>query len=137
VLAAALAVSVGYSAGRNVYSAETRNGQDTREAAKFLRARAGAGDVLFVEPINNWMVLEYYGVQTVPVVGREPGWRVVEGPGGRHTPTMWLVRFSRRTVLGQDVLSGVRDSWGFGSLTVSSKPEGLPLPGIQAPARQP
>jgi len=137
MLAAALAVSVAYGAGRNVYSAETRNGQDTREAAKFLRARVKPGDVLFVEPNNNWMVLEYYGVQTVPVEGRTPGWRAVEDHGGRHAPTTWLVRFSKRTVLGAQDLSGVRESWSFGTITVSSRPEGLPQPDPQAPIQHP
>ncbi len=136
MLAAVLAVSLGYSAGRNVYSAETRNGQDTREAAKFLRERVGAGDVLFVEPINNWMVLEYYGVQTVRAEGQEPGWRTVEDHGERHARTTWLVRFSKRSVLGQEVQSGVRESWRFGTITVSSRHEGLPRPEVQAPVRQ-
>lgn len=122
LLAVAILASAGYSTSKNVYAGATRNGQDIRGAVAFLTRHAAPGDVLFVEPFNNWLVLEYYGVRTRSRDGSGTGWRVVEAPLAAGAPaphTTWLVRFSRRTLLGPEVLARVTETRQFGLITVA------------------
>jgi hypothetical protein len=113
-----LAASVGYSASKNVYTAEARAGQDIRAAAAYLRSEAGSGDTLFVEPANNWMALAYYGVDTRPVEGLDEGWRSVGASASTPFARVWLVRFSRRTSAPQDLLQRATGGRRFGTLTI-------------------
>ena len=142
--ALAIAASIGYGVGKQVYAPVTRAGQDVRGAAAFLASTVHPGDLALIEPPNNWMPLAYYGVWTVPLEGQGGGWRVVtaeakrggqsaEGRGenddrgkcgerreGKETGgrTIWLVRFSRQTAAPPDLLQRATLAGRFGTLTI-------------------
>jgi mannosyltransferase len=122
--ALALLVAIPYNAGKQVYEPVARGGQDIRGAAAFLVSRTRPGDVVLIEPANDWMPLAYYGLWTAPVEGREGGWRVVTDTGNRkpddaeERPAIWLVRFSQGTSAPPELLARANDVRRFGTLTV-------------------
>ncbi|MBP1635593.1 MAG: hypothetical protein H6Q10_2167, partial [Acidobacteria bacterium] len=122
VLTVALAGSLAYSVAKGAYAPVTRTGQDIRGAAAFLARDAADGDILFVEPANDWMPLAYYGVATAPVEGRDGRWRVVSENEERRTENagrrIWLVRFSRRTAAPPELLGRAVVAGRFGTITV-------------------
>lgn len=125
LVALVLLAAVPYAIGKQVYAPLARGGQDIRRAAAFLAARATAGDVVLIEPANDWMTLAYYGVGTAPLEGRDEEWRTVTDNGERPTadaqpagPAVWLVRFSRRTAAPPELLARATLAGRFGTLTV-------------------
>ena len=122
-LAIGAALSLSYAARKNEFASASRAGQETREAAAWLRDRVRPGDRVVTEPPWDWFTLAYYRVPELV----KPQALVDGGPGAGPNPspglgTTWTVYFTPGEGPGPSA-AGPNGGARFGTILITSAGE--------------